>query len=374
MQAIDQERQLLAKEYARKRRRLWAIELLFGAVYLFAWSALGWGHPVQDLVRNLPWPGTLLIVASAIAFPWLVLTAPLSYYRGFILPHRYQLSTQSLRDWLVDSVKGFALAGAIGAPLLLGLYALIRYQSTTWWIWSGLGFNMVSVVLTALGPVILLPIFFKQTPLQHEHDHLRQRLIDMASRVGATVRGVYSIDMSRRTTAANAALAGLGGSRRILLGDTLLNRFSEDEVEAVLAHELGHHVHRDLPLSILVQSAFNFAAFFAVYGIIQMAVKLAAINSAADPAGLPLFMLAFSGLSLIVMPVSNAFSRWRERLADRFALDITQRPSAFSSAMQRLANQNLADIDPERWVVLLFYSHPPLKERIHMADTFPANT
>jgi STE24 endopeptidase len=373
MQDIDHARQAQAREYARIRRRLWALELLFGAAYLLAWIVLKWGHRVQNLADQFPWPITLLFVAMSIGFPWLMLTAPLSYYRGFVLPHRYKLSTQSFRAWIIDNLKGFAVAGAIGAPLLIGLYAVIRFQPTFWWIWSGVGFNLFSVVLTALGPVILLPIFFTQEPLQGEHDRLRQRLMDMASSVGAKVRGVYRIDMSRRTKAANAALAGLAGSRRILLGDTLLETFSEDEVEAVLAHELGHHVHHDLPLSILVQSGFNFVAFFAVYLVILRAIDTMLLEFASDPAGLPLLMLAFSTLSVLVMPVSNAFSRWRERLADRFALEITQRPLAFSSAMKRLANQNLADIDPERWVVLLLYSHPPLDERIKMAEAFPIN-
>jgi STE24 endopeptidase len=274
----------------------------------------------------------------------------------------------------MDVFKGFAVAGILGAPLLLGLYFLIRSQPDIWWFWSGLGYNLVSVVLAALGPVILLPIFFKQMPLDDEHAHLRQRLLAMASSVGATVRGVYSIDMSRRTKAANAILTGLGRTRRILLADTLLREFSEDELEAVFAHELGHHVHRDLPLSITVQSAFNFVALLLVYQIVLLAVRENLLISATDPAGLPLLMLAFSGLALIVMPASNAFSRWRERLADRFALEITRQPSAFSSAMRRLANQNLADIDPESWIVFFFYSHPPLHERIQMADSFLVET
>jgi STE24 endopeptidase len=167
--------------------------------------------------------------------------------------------------------------------------------------------------------------------------------------------------------AANAALAGLGPTRRILLGDTLLQNFSPDEVETVLAHELGHHVHRDIPLGIVIQASFLSGAFYVAGIVMKAAVSWLGLSGVADPAGMPVLALTFGAIGLLFLPLANTYSRWRESLADDFAVRLSQKPEAFASAMTRLANQNLADADPEPWVVWLLHSHPPLRERIARA-------
>jgi STE24 endopeptidase len=178
------------------------------------------------------------------------------------------------------------------------------------------------------------------------------------------VRGVYRFDMSRRTKAANAALFGLGNTRRIILGDTLLDEFEDDEIETILAHELGHHVHKDIPLGIVVSAVVNlFGLYLAAVGL-RLGVALFGFTGVSDVAAMPLLALIIGAFGLITMPAENAFSRWRERMADRYALQVTGKNQAYSAALTRLANQNLADVDPEAWVVFLFYSHPPLGERI----------
>lgn len=370
---LDRERQEKAREYARIRRRLMLLDLLLGTVYLLMWLIAGWGplllHRLQrgTLLGPVAWWVELLIMAGALGIPYWILTLPVRFYRGYILPHRYELSTQDLRGWAVDLMKGSLVSLALGVPLLVGLYALIRAFPANWWLWAAGLYTLVSAVLATLAPVLLLPLFFDPEPLGEEYQDLKARLLNLAERAGTEISGVYKIDMSRRTVAANAALTGLGRTRRILLGDTLLDKFSADEIETVLAHELGHHLHGDIPRSLLFQTALNFAAFYVLHLALRWAAPDLGLSSPADPAGLPFIGLLFGVFGLVTMPLANAYSRWRERLADRFALQATGKPAAFARAMTRLANQNLAEADPEQWVVWLLYSHPPLNERIGLA-------
>jgi STE24 endopeptidase len=270
----------------------------------------------------------------------------------------------------MDQVKGTLISAVIGVPLLLGLYGMIKVTGDDWWLWAAVGFTLVTVVLAILAPIVLMPIFNKFTPLGEDRKYLVDKLVALAVRAGTKVSGVYAFDMSRRTSAANAAITGLGKTRRIILGDTLLNEFSDEEIETVLAHELGHQVHHDIPLQLVFQTMFNFLAFFILSQILISATQVFEIRSPSDPAGLPLIGLLFGALNLVSMPLVNGLSRWRERLADDFALRMTKNPRAFEGAMTRLANQNLSDVDPEGWVVFLFYSHPPLRDRIHRAQSY----
>ena len=181
------------------------------------------------------------------------------------------------------------------------------------------------------------------------------------------------MDMSRRTHQANAALMGIGNTRRIVLGDTMIDEFSADEIETVLAHELGHHVHNDIPWMIAVGTLITGLGFFLISLAMDWAIGAFGLSGLADPASLPALMILISLYQLIVMPIENAFSRWRETMADDYALQVTRKPEAFASAFVRLANQNLGEVDPEGWVVLLFYSHPPLKARISKAENWQSS-
>jgi STE24 endopeptidase len=215
-----------------------------------------------------------------------------------------------------------------------------------------------------------MPLFYKFRPLGDEYAELEARLLRLAEDARTRVRGVYQFDMSTRTKDANAALTGLGNTRRIILGDTLLNEFSSDEIETVLAHELGHHVHKDIPLLLLFQSALTLIGLYlASVGLAWGAARLGYTGSA-DVAAMPLFGLVMAVYGLITMPVGNAFSRWREHLADQYALQATGKGQAYASALTRLADQNLAEVDPEAWVEFFLYSHPALGKRIRMAQAY----
>jgi STE24 endopeptidase len=178
--------------------------------------------------------------------------------------------------------------------------------------------------------------------------------------------------MSRRTKAANAAIAGLGNTRRIILGDTLINEFTSDEIETVLAHELGHQVHRDIPIGILVDSVITLGGLYLASLVLEWGVVVFGFESISDVAAMPLLALVVGVYGLVTMPLENAYSRQRERRADEYALKLTGKGTAYASALTRLANQNLADADPEAWVEILLYSHPALNKRIAMAEDYPS--
>jgi STE24 endopeptidase len=368
---LDPERQKQAREYARISRRLFVVDLGFGGLYVVAWLVFGWSAALRNFLLGWTTNDWLLVIGYAIVFGgiYYLIDLPLSYYEGFVLPHRYGISTQTLMGWVSDQIKGALLAGVLGGLLLEIIYLVLRLAPDTWWLWAAGILLLFSVLLANLAPVLLMPIFYKFVPLDDEHADLVDRLMRLADQAGARVRGVYKFDMSRRTSAANAALTGLGNTRRIILGDTLLNEFTSDEIETVLAHELGHHVHKDIPMGILLDSLFTLVGLYLANLILQLGVRIFGFQGPADIAALPIFALAIGAFGLVTMPLTNGFSRWRERRADEYALQSTGKPQAFASAMTRLANQNLAEADPEPWVEFLLYSHPALGKRIQMAES-----
>jgi STE24 endopeptidase len=366
---LDLDRQQKAKEYSRLRRRLMLIDLAIGAVYLLLWLFTGWSQALQSYLLTWTSNEWLLVAGFGLVFGavYLLITLPLSFYEGFILPHRYGLSNQTLSGWVSDLFKGLLLGGLLGGLMLELIYAVLRAYPETWWLWVAGLLLVFDVILANLGPVLIFPLFYKFVPLGEEHAELADRLLRLAERAKTRVRGVFKFDMSRRTKAANAGLTGLGNTRRIILGDTLLNEFTTDEIETVLAHELGHHVHRDIPIGMLVSAAMTLVGLYLAWLVLDWGVDYFGLSGAGDIAGLPLFILVMALYGLVTMPLSNAYSRSRERRADEYALRMTGKGEAYASALTRLANQNLAEVDPEPWVEFLLYSHPALGKRIAMA-------
>lgn len=372
---LDKDRQREAKKYARIERRLSLVDMLFAAVYAIAWLAFGWSTTLQAYLLNLttnPWLITagFSVVIGGI-FYWINL--PLVYYSGYVLPHRFGISNQTKKSWIIDQLKGLLVGGLIGLLFLEIIYAVLRLYPTTWWLWAAVILLVFNVLLANLAPILLFPIFYKFKPLDEEYALLKARLLALADRAKTKVVGIYQFDMSSRSKAANAALTGLGNTRRIILGDTLLNEFSEDEIETILAHELGHHVHKDIPYGILIESILTMVGLYFASRGLAWGVEKFGFSGPADIAALPLLGLVIGAYNLITMPLNNAYSRWRERRADQFALEITHNGTAYAAALTRLANQNLADVDPEGWVEWLLYSHPALKKRILMAQEFQGN-
>ncbi len=372
LSTLDPERQKLAKEYARIRRRYLLLDLTLGAVLLLAWLLLGWSALLRDWIlgwtRN-PWLA-ILVYGGIFGGIFTILDLPLSYYTGYILPHRYKQSNQNLKGWIADLIKNLLISSVIGGALIEIIYLVLRTAPENWWLWTGGILLLFNVLLANLAPILLFPIFYKFSLLEDEYQDLTERLLNLAEKAGTHVIGVYRFDMSTRTKAANAGLTGLGNTRRIILADTLLDEFQADEIETILAHELGHQKNHDILLGMAFQTILTLGGLYLTSLGLVWGVSFFGFESVSDIAALPLFALSLGIYGLITMPIGNAFSRWRENLADEFALQITGKAEAYKSALTRLSNQNLAEVDPEPWVEFLLHSHPALKKRIQRAENF----
>jgi STE24 endopeptidase len=308
---------------------------------------------------------TLTLLVGALA----LLHAPgallIGYYGGYVLEHRYALSRQTPWQWLADHARSTVLAFALTLVAAQIVYALLRAWPTWWWLAAGGAFTVLLIALVHLAPLVLLPLFFRIRPLARVA--LSDRLRALAARAGAPLVGVFEWTLDDRTRKANAALAGLGSTRRILVSDTLLQRYSEDEIEVVLAHELAHYVHGDAWRSIAIEAVGLLLGFFVAARALDTLAPALGLRGPGDPASVILVAMALGAVTLALAPLALAASRRHERRADRFALDLTENPAAFLSAMRRLGGQNLAEEQPSTLVRWLFYSHPPLSERLAAA-------
>jgi STE24 endopeptidase len=372
---LDPEKQKQAKQYARIHRRLWLWDTLASAIYLLAWLFFGWAKALAGWLRTFTTNDWLLVLLFAVIFGGIasLLELPLGYYSGFVLPHRFGQSNQDFKGWVTDQLKNLLIAAPLGLIVLELVYLALRLTGGWWWLWTGAGMLVFTVLLSNLAPILIMPLFNKFVPLGEEHAELAERLMKLAERAHAKVSGVFKFDMSKRTKAANAALTGLGNTRRIVLGDTLINEFSTEEIETVLAHELGHHVHKDIPILIAFGTISTLVGLFLASLALGWAARQFGFSGPSDIAGLPALGVVLGAFGLLTQPLDNAVSRWRERLADEYALQSTGNARAFASAFVRLANQNLGEVDPEKWVVFMFYDHPPLGERIKMASDMAGN-
>jgi STE24 endopeptidase len=359
-----------ASRYHRLKRRVSIVSFLWTLVVLVALLVLDIGASLRSAAESLSESPTLTVCLYVILMSVITEAGalPLAFYSGFLLERRYGLSTERAGAWLLDQAKAFAISLVLACGGAAIVYFFIRRSPDGWWLPAGIVFALLIVVMANLAPVVVLPLFYSVKPLERES--LRTRLLALAERAGARVVGTYEWGLGDKTRKANAALTGLGGTRRILVSDTMLAAYSEDEIEVVLAHELAHHVHGDIWKGIAFESALMVGGLWLAARVLAGLAPRFGINGPADVAGLPLLLLAAGAVSLVMVPVAHAMSRAYERAADRFALHLTKNPGAFISAMKRLGAQNLAEDDPSRVVQWLFYSHPPVRERIAAAQAF----
>lgn len=308
----------------------------------------------------------LFASAAVLAISLEVMTLPIDFWSSFLLEHRYQLSNQTLAAWLWKRLKSYVLGGALGLAMLSGLYALLWTTDGWWWLWATAGWLVVTLVLGRLLPVLILPLFYSVSRL--DDSSLLQRLRRLTEGTSLTVEGVYQLNLSDETRKANAALAGMGKSRRVLLGDTLLAEFTPEEIEVVFAHEVGHHVYHHLPKMIVVGVALALAGFALVDKVLGASAVWLGYDGLADPAALPLFVLVLGLFGLLLAPAQNALSRFFEFQCDSYALKRTANPPAYRSAFIKLAKLNKSDPDPHPLVAWLFYDHPPIRERLALAN------
>ncbi len=355
-----------ARKYNRIRRWLGISEFALGLALLLVLLITGWTGWIRDIAyRSQSYALAVFLYTLMLVVISKILGLGLDYY-SFRLEHRYRLSNQKLRGWMWDEVKGLLVSAVLAGLLVELLYFIIRQFPEHWWLVAWLGFLGVAILLAQLAPVILFPIFYKFEPLHDEE--LRSRLVRLGERAGTRVRGVYKWHLSEKSKKANAALTGLGATRRIILADTLLDNYSPDEIEAVLAHELGHHVHKHILKSMGVQAGVTFVGFWAANWALHYGVdRWHMFETISDFANLPLLVLIFTLLSFFLMPALNAFSRYNERQADRYAFESIASVAPFVSSMNKLAEQNLAERTPSPWVEWWFHSHPAIARRLAAA-------
>jgi STE24 endopeptidase len=360
-----------ARDYNRARRWLELGDLAVSFGFLIALLATGWTHTLSGLATRMGGDHYALDLFFYVMFLSLiskVLGFGLDFY-SFRLEHRFNLSNQRLGSWIKDEFKGWVLGLVMATFLAEIVYALIRLSPPYWWVIAWMVFTGLFIFFAQIAPVVLFPLFYKFVPLQN--DELKARLVRLGERSGTRVRGVYEWKLSEKSKKANAALTGLGSTRRIILADTLLQNYSNDEIEAVLAHELGHHVHGHMLKLIVVQALVTLAGFWAANEVLRYAIdEHRMFQHLADFANLPLLALVASGLSLLLMPALNAYSRFTERQADLYCWKSVTDVTPYITAMEKLAKQNLSESHPSRLVELLFHSHPPISKRIAAAQAW----
>jgi STE24 endopeptidase len=355
-----------ATRYHRLRLALGALRIGLSGLYLAAVALVDGGRALSHLADRAgsAWWWWLLVVAVIIGAGHAVLTFPLGWLSGYVLPRRYGLLHQPFRSWLADRLKAAVLGGTLGLVVLEAVYGLMRLTSL-WWLLAASLVTLVSLFMATVFPIWILPLFYRSTPLGDEA--LRERLLRLATRAGVPAIDVSLVNQSTKSRTANAALTGMGRTRRIILFDTLVRDFAGDEIEAVLAHELAHHLHHDVWRGLATQAALTLGAFWIADRALRVLVPGAALAGPADPAGLPWFALVLGGLGLVATPLVNAVSRRFERQADDRSLALTGDVEAFVRAMERLARLNLARRRPPRLEEALLHSHPSIERRIGRA-------
>lgn len=353
-----------AKKYNNLKLSISIAKGIISFLLLLFFIVLGYSNSLELFVRNFSDNSYLVLltytliigIASSIIF------FPVSYYVGFYLEHKYNLSNQTFWKWIWEDLKGVLVGSLIGIPILLIFYFVLNYFGEMWWLPFAVIMFVISVLLARILPIFILPLFYKITPIENEE--LKNRIIELGAKAGMKVENVFKFNISKNTKKANAAFTGLGKSKRILLGDTLLENYSLDEIETVLAHELGHYKKKHIIKNIFISTIFSFATFFITAELYSVSLLWFGFTSITQIAALPLLVLWGSIIGLILEPITNAISRKHEYEADEYAVTSTNKKDAFVSTLSKLTNQNLGDRNPHPIVEWFFYSHPSIEKRI----------
>jgi len=366
---LDKEKQRLARRYEREKRWLGLAGLASSLILLLAFYFSG----LSSWLAYLKWGSTLIVTVLIYVLVFQIIMTvfsfPLSFYRGYIHEHRWNFSNHTVKSWLWEQVKAFWV-GFVIFSLLLGLLLWVMSMSPTyWWLISGLSMALVSVFFATIFPVVIFPLFNKYTPI--ENKELTLALEKILSKGGLKSSGFFKEDMSRQTKKENAFLAGLGKTRRVVLGDNLLDHMSVPEIVSIMAHEVGHFRHKHIWTNIMIGTGQQLIVFFLVNLSMKVLFPDFLSSTRTNLTLLPLFFLLIGGISgFFFTPLNQILSRRFERKADRYALANISNPKDFMTALAGLADRNLSNAYPEWWIKLLYYSHPPIGERLQMAETF----
>jgi STE24 endopeptidase len=357
------DRQKKAKRYEKIKLTAGITESIVSAVLLFLFVALGFSERLESYAFSFtlnPYVALMIFVFIIGAVSY-VISFPVDYVFSFRLEHKFGLSNQKFIKWVEENLKSLAVGIVLGVPvLLLFYYFLLNY--TLWWVWFGCLILVYSVILAQIAPVVIFPLFYKFHPINNES--LKEKILDLCKKVGFRVKGVYVFNMSKTTKKANAAFTGIGRTKRIILGDTLVTGFSEDEILTVFAHELGHYKKRHIKKNILFSIGSTFVTLFILSIVYSALLPAFGFANRWDIAALPLLALMAGVFGFLTKPIGSYISRRFEFEADRFAIKLIGNFDVFKSMMEKLAFQNLADEEPNRFVEFWFRSHPSIKRRI----------
>jgi STE24 endopeptidase len=353
----------VAYTLAKNRLACWTLIFDAGVLALAVFSGvLPWLFARVDLwAPGQAWSGALFVLIAGVllSLPGL----PFEWWEQFRLEEKFGFNKSTLRLWLVDKLKGLALAGVIGFPLLWGLFALVRAVGGSWWLWGWALMFVFQLLMLVLYPKLILPLFNKLTPLPE--DELRARLMALAERTKFRAQTIQVIDGSKRSGHSNAFFTGFGRFRRIVLFDTLIAQLTPKELEAVLAHEIGHYRLGHIPRMLAVSAGLQlggFAALAWLAGSPWFAMAFGFLPGALAPVFL-LFGLLGGLVTFWFSPMGNFFSRRHEYQADAFARDALGAPAPMVGALRKLAQKNLSNLTPHPFFSGFYYSHPTLVER-----------
>ncbi|MBF0479293.1 MAG: M48 family metallopeptidase [Candidatus Omnitrophica bacterium] len=357
-------------QYHRVKNRMFFSGLFLDFAFLMIFFFAGWSLTVRNwtfVISSNFWiaNGLYVFLFSSLLY---LLHLPLNFFLGYIWEHKFQLSNQNFFQWWTDDLKQSALGLVMVVVLVEVVYFFLRHFPSGWWICAWIFWVFMAVIMAKITPNVIIPIFYKYVPINNAS--LKDRIFDMFKKCKVFLQDVYMIDMSQKTKKANAFVCGIGRTRRVVLGDTLVNQYTVDEIEAVVAHELGHYVHRDIFKLLIVNGIVIFVGFYLIALFLNYSVGAFHLRGIDDIAFLPMITVAFVVFSLATAIPLNAFSRYLEKQADLFCLTMTQKPADFISLMKKLGEMNLAKENPSLMEKLFFYDHPPLKERIAVGEKF----
>jgi len=359
-----------SKKYNNTKLFIGIAKGIISFILLFLFVQLGYSLMLEDYIRSFSQNDyyVFIIYVFAIGIISSILFAPVNFYTGFYLEHKYNLSNQTFKKYILENIKSILVGLVIGVPILLLFFFVLNQFKDLWWLIFASAMFLISVVLSQIFPILIMPIFYKIIPLNDEE--LKARITKLAEGAGITVQNVFSFNMSKNTKKANAAFTGLGKTKRIILGDTLLNDYSKDEIETVIAHELGHYKHKHIQKNILFGTVTSFLTFFIISLLYKNSLSWFDFNSILQIAALPILSLWAMVIGLIQTPISNILSRKYEYEADRYAIQSTRKPDSFINTLNKLTDQNLGDRQPHPFVEWFYYSHPSIKNRINAIEKF----
>ncbi|MFZ2865603.1 MAG: M48 family metallopeptidase [Ignavibacteriaceae bacterium] len=359
-----------SKKYNNTKLFIGITKGIFSFILLFLFVVLGYSLRLEEFIRFHTQNNYLvfIIYVFAIGIFSSILFAPVNFYTGFYLEHKYNLSNQTFKKYVFENLKSMMVGLVIGVPILLLFFFVLNQFEDLWWLVFASAMFLISVVLSQIFPILIMPIFYKITPLND--DELKARITKLAKGAGITVQNVFSFNMSKNTKKANAAFTGLGKTKRIILGDTLLNDYTKDEIETVIAHELGHYKYKHIQKNILFGTAASFLTFFLISLLYKLSISWFDFNNILQIAALPVLSLWAMLIGLVQTPIGNILSRKYEYEADRYAVESTLKPQSFISTLNKLTDQNLGDRKPHPFVEWFFYSHPSVKNRINALEKF----